>query len=47
MTTDLSVDYELSKNTRLNVGRNNIFNTPPIRQYTEYAERVQMGSGRS
>lgn len=46
MTTALSVDYELSKNIHLNVGRNNIFNIPPIRQYTEYTERVKMGSGR-
>ena len=53
LTTDLSVGYELSKNIRLNIGGNNIFNALPNRQYTGNTETggmyepVQMGFGGS
>ena len=53
LTTDLSIGYELSKNIRLNIGGNNIFNSLPNRQYTGNTETggmyesVQMGFGGS
>ena len=53
LTTDLSVGYALSKNVRLNIGGNNIFNALPNRQFTGNTETggmyepVQMGFGGS
>jgi iron complex outermembrane recepter protein len=53
LTTDLSIGYELSKNIRLNLGGNNLFNALPNRQFTGNTETggiyepVQMGFGGS